>query len=323
MSEAPIKSDLHPRNRFRSGYDFDALRACCDELVPHVAPNKHGNLSIDFADPSAVKALNGALLSHAYGLGAWDLPPGALCPPIPGRSEHLHHLADLLRDDRSEREGHDGDGVPRGPQVSVLDIGAGASCIYPLIGASEYGWRFVASELEPAAHHWSIKLVNAHPALKGLIACRLQSSAARCFEGVVRPGELFDLSMCNPPFHGSAKEAAEGNQRKRRGLGGRRGRAGRSTKGSRNFGGQGNELWCPGGEVGFVQRMITESAERRELCSWFTTLVSQRAHLPELSRALAVVEPVEVRVLDMAHGQKQSRILAWTFRESDARRVPR
>jgi 23S rRNA (adenine1618-N6)-methyltransferase len=49
-----------------------------------VKPNAHGDDSIDYADPQAVKALNQALLKHAYGLQHWDIPRGYLCPPIPG-----------------------------------------------------------------------------------------------------------------------------------------------------------------------------------------------------------------------------------------------
>jgi 23S rRNA (adenine1618-N6)-methyltransferase len=319
MNRRSPKEGLHPRNRFRDGYDFDALVACSPALAGFVGPNAHGNTSIDYADPEAVKALNQALLGHAYQLHEWDLQTGSLCPPIPGRSEHLHHLADLLGCDTEDGQ------VPRGPTTAVLDIGTGASCIYPLIGARDYGWRFVGTEVDPAACRWATGLVAAHPEVTGLIEIRQQSSALQCFEGVVQTGDAFALSMCNPPFHASAEEAAEGNRRKLHNLGSkRRGKAGkrlrhgqgdRTTPSVRNFGGQAGELWCPGGELGFVQRMITQSAERPTICRWFTTLVSRGAHLPRLKRALQAAEAAEVRVLEMAHGQKQSRILAWTFRK--------
>jgi len=324
MNRRSPKRGLHPRNRFRDGYDFGALVACSPALASFVRRNAHGNTSIDYADPEAVKALNQALLAHAYQLYAWDIPAGALCPPIPGRSEHLHHLADLLG------SGADDALAPRGPDTVVLDIGTGASCIYPLIGAREYGWRFVGTEVDAAACVWATGLVTAHPEVSGLIEIRRQPAALQCFEGVIEAGDSFALSMCNPPFYASAKEAAEGNRRKRQNLsckrsngtkGGKRGRENVGGHGDhprapadRNFGGQAAELWCPGGELEFVQRMITQSAERPALCGWFTTLVSKGAHLPRLTRALRAVEAAEVRVLKMAHGQKQTRILAWTFR---------
>lgn len=326
MSARPHKPDMHPRNRFRDGYDFDALRAGHPTLAPFVVPNAYGDLSIDYADACAVKALNQALLAHAYGLRAWDLPPGGLCPPIPGRSEHLHHLADLLADGASGAgsaggaSGAGSAGVPRGRAVSVLDVGTGASCIYPLIGAREYGWRFVGTEVDPASARWAEKLVAAHPQVADRIEVRLQPSPLHCFEGVVEPDERFDLSLCNPPFFASAQEAARGNRRKRRNLSEKRADGGRSggkrpTGDVRNFGGKAGELWCEGGELGFVQRMISESAARPQLCRWFTTLVARGATLPRLRRALDDAGAVEVRVLELSHGAKQSRILAWRFGE--------
>ncbi len=293
MIRPSVKEQLHPRNRFRTGYDFPRLIADSAHLAEFVAPNAYGEASIDYANPAAVTALNQALLKDAYGVDSWDVPPGYLCPPIPGRSDYLHHLADLP-------------GI--GENARVIDIGMGANCIYPLIGASEYGWHFVGSETDPVALRWAKKLVAANPAVSHLIECRLQKSPLACFSGVVKAGEAFDLSMCNPPFHASAEAAAQGTRRKHRNLGHRRDKAA-----VLNFGGQASELWCEGGELGFVRRMIEESAERPGLCRWFTTLVSQSAHLPPLFGALEAVNADDVQTLEMVHGQKQSRILAWRF----------
>lgn len=271
--------------------------ASSPRLAAFVSPNAYGDASIDYANPEAVKALNQALLKDAYGINAWDVPPGYLCPPIPGRSDYLHYLADLP-------------GISEAParQLAVLDIGTGANCIYPLIGAREYGWRFVGTDVDPVALQWAKELVAANPVVAGLIELRLQRSPRTCFDGVTRPGETFDLSMCNPPFHASAEAATEGNRRKRRNLGQQK-----TAMPVLNFGGQPGELWCDGGELAFLQRMISESAERPALCRWFTTLVSRRMHLDRLCQSLEDVHAVRVRTVEMAHGQKTSTILAWTF----------
>lgn len=298
MIRPSAKQQLHERNRFRAGYDFDRLVAGSPRLAAFVAPNAYGNDSIDYADPEAVKALNQALLQDAYGLD-WNLPAGYLCPPIPGRSEYLHHLADLLGVGASTQ---------RPKRVVVLDIGMGANCIYPLIGAREYGWHFVGTEVDPVALKWAKELVAANSSVARLIECRIQKSPLACFAGVTKAGETFDLSMCNPPFHESAEAAAEGSRRKQRNLGTKK------AKAVLNFGGQAGELWCEGGELGFVGRMITESAERPQLCGWFTTLVAKSEHLPRLFKQLDHVNAVDVQTLEMAHGQKKSRILAWRFR---------
>ena len=77
---------MHPRNRFREGYDFSRLIPAHPPLAAFVVQSRRGDATINFADPAAVLALNQALLKDAYGL-QWSLPAGALCPPIPGRSE--------------------------------------------------------------------------------------------------------------------------------------------------------------------------------------------------------------------------------------------
>ncbi len=301
MSGTSEKPGLHPRNRFRGGYDFPRLVHGTPELAAFVRPNGHGEASIDFANPAAVKTLNRALLQDAYGLRTWDIPPGFLCPPIPGRSDYLHHLADLLA-------GPAGGEIPRGPRVSLLDIGTGANCIYPLTGAAEYGWSFVGAEVDPAAAKWAARLAAGNAAVSGQIQIRRQASPRQCFSGVVKPGECFDATLCNPPFHASAAEAAAGALRKQRNLG-----AKPASPVVLNFGGQAGELWCEGGEAAFIQRMITQSLPLARRCLWFTTLVSKSAHLPRLEKAIRATGAAALRKIDMAQGSKQSRILAWTF----------
>ena len=61
-----VKFTLHPRNKHRRRYDFDALIKTSPALAPFVAINSYGDYSIDFADPKAVLSLNTSLLHHFY-----------------------------------------------------------------------------------------------------------------------------------------------------------------------------------------------------------------------------------------------------------------
>jgi len=301
--DAPAeKTTLHSRNAHRGRYDFKQLIVGTPELAEFVSLNEFGDESINFADPAAVKALNRALLSEVYGIKAWDIPPQYLCPPIPGRVDHLHFLADLLA------EGNGGV-VPRGNSVKVLDIGVGANCIYPLIGQREYGWHFVGTDIDATAIANAQRIVDAND-LSAAITLRLQPSPAAMFQGVVMPNEVFDLSMCNPPFHASLAEARAGTQRKWKNLGVE---ASKKKIPVLNFGGQSMELCCEGGEEAFVCRMIEESSRYRANCLWFTTLISKSASLPGVYRAIKYAGAVENRTIEMAQGQKKSRIVAWTF----------
>jgi len=295
------KPGLHPRNPHLGRYDFKRLIKASPELAGFVAANAYGDESIDFADPAAVRALNRALLIDSYGVVGWDIPAQYLCPPIPGRADYLHYLADLLA-------AGNGGVIPRGASVRVLDIGTGANCIYPLIGTRSYGWRFVASDIDPAAIASAQAILDANPGLGDAIELRLQPSREAIFNGVIKAGERFDLTLCNPPFHASLAEANAGTQRKWKNLG-------KPATGNPalNFGGQGAELWCKGGEEAFVCRMIEESTQFRDQCSWFTTLVSKSASLPGVYRALKKAGVQDHRTIEMAQGQKKSRFVAWTY----------
>ncbi len=203
----------------------------------------------------------------------------------------------------------------------MLDIGVGANCIYPLLGHAEYGWHFVGSDVEATSIQVATAIVRANRMDKA-IALRLQPRRERIFHGVVRPGERFDLTLCNPPFHASAHDASGAHQHKLRKLG-RKGPAApaRGTTRALNFGGHAHELWCPGGEAAFLHRMVLESADIRTQVRWFSSLVSRAEHLPALRRQLHQVGATEVHEVPMAQGSKQSRFVAWRFHDAPAHRV--
>lgn len=303
MKKPAAKNLLHPRNRHQGRYDFAALKACHPALTPWVQVNQYGDESIDFADPQAVKALNQALLRHHYQIEYWAIPDGFLCPPVPGRADYLHYLADLLAEESQQ-------GVPR--EINLLDIGCGANCIYPLIGYREYGWRFTGTEINPQAMKAANAIIDANPGMNRAIRLRRQKDASLIFGGVIHKNELYHATLCNPPFHASASEARQGSQRKLRNLG-------LDRDAPLNFGGQQDELWCEGGEKAFITRMINESVDFSRQCVWFTSLVSRKENLPDLRRALEKVAAREVRIIEMAQGQKQSRFIAWSFFDNAAR----
>jgi 23S rRNA (adenine1618-N6)-methyltransferase len=297
------KNTLHPRNRHKGAYDFSSLLQACPELEPYVHMGKSERLTIDFSDPEAVKYLNKALLIKHYGITYWDIPPGYLCPAVPSRADYLHYAADLLADP------HTGD-IPRGKSVRVLDIGVGANGVYPIIGHRQYGWQFVGSDIDPIAVKAASAIVEANKLLKRGIGIRSQKNPQHLFKGIVRSGEYFHLCISNPPYFHSEEQAARvaGEKWKKLGL-----KA--ADNNFRNFGGQANELETKGGEVGFIQRMITESQEFADSFQWFTTLVSNRNSWPAVRKALKRVGAAEVKEMVSERGQKMTRIIAWHFRK--------
>ena len=287
------KSNLHPRNAHRLGYDFEQLAKCCPALASFVAMNQYGNTTIDFSNAEAVKMLNKALLQYFYKVSYWDIPAGYLCPPIPGRADYIHYIADLLKDSNQGA-------FPTTGSVRVLDVGVGANCVYPIIGHSEYGWQFVGSDIDPVAIASAQKIITLN-ALNDVVELRLQANAAHIYNGVITEHEVFDIAMCNPPFHSSLAEATVGTDRKWKNLG-----LEKQTKSSLNFGGQKAELWCKGGELSFIKNMIMESSILPNSCFWYTTLVSKSSHLDSFYKILENVKAVEVKTIAMAQGQTVS-----------------
>lgn len=299
---------FHPRNLHNHGYDFAALQHVYPALTPFVSLNPFGKESINFADPEAVKTLNAALLKYHYRIDFWQLPPNCLCPPIPGRADYVHYLADLLAEE------NDGT-IPTGKHIKGLDIGTGANLIYPILGRQIYQWQFVGSDIEKTSLRAANALIQANPSLKNAVQLRHQTQAQSIFVGVIKPGEFFDFTLCNPPFHASEQAMLAGSQRKQQNLAKNRQKKGLSSqqKTGLNFGGQHNELWCEGGELQFIRNMIDESVQFSEQCRWFTTLVSQKDHLSLLKKRLKKLNTKEIRVISMHQGQKITRILAWHF----------
>ena len=289
-------SKLHPRSNYINRYDFEKLIVSSPGLKPFVSKNKYGDLSVDFFYPNAVKALNKALLKFNHGVLYWDVPKDYLCPPIPGRLDYIHYIADLIGD------------TSKNSTIIGLDIGTGASCIYPILGHQTYGWRFIASDIDKSAVSWANDIVSKNKTLHKNIDIRFQDNKSYKLKGLLKSNEKISFTMCNPPFHASAEDAKKAALRKVKNLKGKS-----QKKLTLNFGGQHNELWCKGGEARFIKDLIFESRNFSKQCDWFTTLVSKASNLKGIYSNLKTVHAKDIKTIEMGQGQKISRIVAWRF----------
>jgi len=311
-----LTKSLHSRNLHNLGYVYASLVSSYSALKVFVRINEHGNESIDFSDPSAVKALNCALLKHHYSIENWDIPAGYLCPPIPGRVDYIHYVADLLGVEELQETGSSSSAI-----VRMLDIGTGSNGIYSLLASRVYGWDCTASDIDPLSLENFAAILSENPDLEGRIQLRLQSDNSYIFNGIIQPGESYDVSVCNPPFHASLEEALKGSQKKLDNLASnRKGKSKEQSAGGAkggaatlNFGGQKAELWCNGGEIRFLRKMIKESKSFGQQCRWFTTLVSKSENLKPCHKLLRKVGASEIKEIEMKQGNKITRVLAWTF----------
>lgn len=319
---------LHPRNSFRGSYDMDILSKHYPPLAPHVINcAKTNRPTIAFSDHKAVLALNTAVMVSDYNLSpAWAslLPEESLVPPVPGRADYIHHIADLIAEHGV---------VPTGQQVMGLDIGVGASCVYPLIGHASYGWSFIGSDISTQSVNVAKHMVDSN-SFGEVIEIRHQPNPSQILVGVMDKKEPLDFVMCNPPFYGSAAEFQRESRRKVTNLAANVASRGSpipfaaqdsSWEGSNNCGGSDSELWCEGGEVAFVTQILEESKEFRRSCLWFTSLVSRNYNVVEIEKELLRLTKVrhgvrKIKLIPMGPGLKSSTIVCWSFLNDEERK---
>ena len=282
-----MKKTLHPKNKHNNGYDFDFLQEKYPAIKEYLI-EKFDRVTVDFSDPKAVRAFNSALLFAHYGIKDWHFSEHNLCPPIPGRVDYIHHLADLIK-------GED--------NVRVLDIGTGASCIYPLLGVKEYGWDFLATDIDLDSLDYAQDIIDDND-LDAKIRLRQQFQEEHILNGVLIEEDGITVTMCNPPFYKSAEEAQGANRRKTRNLG---------NNAIRNFAGNNNELWYVGGEKAFLHTYMYESSKMPKASKWFTSLVSKKENVTSLETSAKKLKVREFKVIPMHQGNKVTRIVCWRF----------
>jgi len=287
-------SELHQSNKHKKGYDFKELCEAFPTLKAFVFVNTYGTETIDFANQKAVKSLNTALLFKYYKVKFWEFPDDNLCPPIPGRVDYIHYLADLLN----------ASGISE--NAKVLDIGTGANCIYPLLGNAEYGWQFVGTDIDAKSLEYAGLIVKENE-LDQSIKLMKQAHSTQVLKGILDTDDKFSASMCNPPFYGSQEEAMMANTRKLTGLGNE------NDSNLRNFGGKQQELWYKGGEKAFIHTYLYESSMFKTQCFWYSTLVSKKENVEGMCDSLKKLKATDIKIIPMHQGNKVTRIVVWTF----------
>ena len=102
----------------------------------------------------------------------------------------------------------------------------------------------------------------------------------------------------------SAEEARGANRRKTRNLG---------NNAVRNFSGNNNELWYPGGEKAFLHNYLYQSSLYKDISVWFTSLVSKKETIKSLQKSGEKLKVKTMKIIPMHQGNKVTRIVAWQF----------
>ena len=304
---------MHPLNPYRDRRpDYRALsKLYPDELGPHVRDG-----AIDYRSADAARALTTVLLRNDFGVD-WTMPRDRLCPPVPNRLNYICWLSELLALRAPTRE-----------PVRGIDIGTGASLIYPALGVSAMGWSFLATEIDEYSlqsargiierNSWHSRVDLRHVACKNASTGPLRA-ALRDDDG------NFDFVMTNPPFFASIDEL--------------------SPNPHTACAASAAELVTPGGEVAFVSALIRDSLALGSRVRWcvrpwslgrtgarkrgegaarwptsqhnlrirYTSMLGRRRSLKPLLRRLRDDGVQNVRTTRFIQGRTRRWALAWTF----------
>nr|GMD13920.1 U6 small nuclear RNA (adenine-(43)-N(6))-methyltransferase isoform X1 [Ipomoea batatas] len=336
---------IHPRNKYSENPpDFGLLASHYSSFAPYVFYARSGRPTIDWTDFNATRELTRVLLHHDHGLDWW-IPDGQLCPTVPNRSNYIHWIEDLLSSEIIPKvQSYDN-------TVKGFDIGTGANCIYPLLGASLLGWRFVGSDFTDVALEWAERNVKSNPHISELIEIRNVATQDSSSDKEVPNGPMInckqdvDDSNAKPvgiePLSGS-HEVQLNMSKNYHGppiLVGvvKEGEnfdfcmcnppffetieeAGQNPKTS--CAGTPEEMVCPGGEQAFITRMIDDSVQLRQSFRWYTSMIGRKASMKVLVSKLWEVGATVVKTTEFVQGQTCRWGLAWSFVPPTKKTIP-
>ena len=178
--------------------------------------------------------------------------------------------------------------------IKGLDIGTGASLIYPILGYKMFGWHFVASEKNKEALKSALKIQKNNDFQPFI---EIREAITGIFKGIINKNEdFFDFSMCNPPFFESLDEQKSVSWR---------------TCEIKEFEGE-----FEGGELEFMKKSFEESLEFKENVGVFTSLVGRKKDFELFLDFLDKrknEEKFEIESKTLYMGKNARWVVAWRF----------
>ena len=190
-----------------------------------------------------------------------NLPVNKLTPTLPLRLNYILWIEDLV------------DFAGLSTNVVGIDIGTGASCIYPLLAVrNNTHWKMFALELDIVNFnhaHQNIDINN----LQNQITLVLQhQNESKIFQALFeKENNKFSFCMCNPPFFKSEKDALHGKNR-----------TGKRKAPKSLVVGSPSELVCDGGEYEFVKKIIDESLSLQDTIHIYSSMLGHKSNVVEL-----------------------------------------
>nr|XP_019014743.1 uncharacterized protein I206_00829 [Kwoniella pini CBS 10737]OCF53524.1 hypothetical protein I206_00829 [Kwoniella pini CBS 10737] len=272
--------------------DFARLASRYPDFAQYVTISEEGYASIDFQDAPALRSLTSCLLKEDWNLDV-ELTEDRLCPAVSYSGlDYLFHVLDL--------EPYFASSSTNQP-LRVLDIGTGASAIYPiLLHRLRPKAKITATEIDEISYKYSLTVLSKNSIPSTSIEILRASSKQPILFPILDGNEEWNLTICNPPFFGSEEEMKEGQNGKERGA--------HAASTAAN-----NELITPGGEVAFVGQMIEECLKSGERCCWYTSLIGKFSSLSPLVELLRKNKVDNYLLKNIKQSKTVRWILGWSF----------
>jgi len=286
---------MHPRNPYKQKKpDFKALAVKYDFFRQFVSTTLSGKCVLDFKRPEALKALLKVLLREDFDIDI-DIPVDRLIPTLPLRINYLLWIEDLLK--------------LFFPNVAPekflgIDVGAGASCIYAILGSKFFGWNFISLEVDDVSLSFASSNVEAND-LASRVRLNRVSPEERFHDVLTRvlkpeDADRIPFLVCNPPFFADDCEMREGTTRKEE----------RPQPWSVSSASS-VESVTVGGEVGFVRRLIESSLLIRSRVGIYTTMLGKQSSISPLKIFLRSHHINQIGSYEFCQGRTMRWGLCW------------
>ncbi|XP_067138309.1 U6 small nuclear RNA (adenine-(43)-N(6))-methyltransferase [Centruroides vittatus] len=281
---------MHPRNIYRNPPNFKELSIRYPEFRQFAIQDLAGKIRIDFKDPNALRMLTTILLKNDFQLSI-EIPPDHLIPTLPQRLNYILWIEDLLESFPKQKD-----------DITGIDIGTGACCIYPLLGCKMKSWKFLATEINEESFDWAIKNINANNMQNQIKVIKVNPN--NILQDVISNEETcFDFTMCNPPFFNDQNDnmSVKKSRTPRR-----------SLPKSINTPSE-TEKSTEGGEIEFIKKMIDESVLLKEKVRIFTTMIGKKQSFQVIKSELKNRNIIQFITCEFCQGNTMRWGIAWTF----------
>ena len=182
--------------------------------------------------------------------------------------------------------------------VRGIDIGTGASVIYPLLGHRLNHWSFLATDIDSVSILSAKQNIEKNDLMDVITILKVEKEEMlqELFTKYSQQYSQYDFMMCNPPFFNTTSEA--------------------DTNPSTCCTGSSTEMTTPGGEVAFIIRIISDSLLLTDKIIWYTSLIGRKSSLVKIIAHLRQEGIGNVHTTTFYQGRTLRWGIAWSFTSS-------